>query len=165
MEIAVSRTFSFRRVKHASPVKLKVLAEDLPHGPWLERLSAFQFGAVLTLGSILMASAVFVAASPQTTRYIDAALQTATKFTSKQVGEYQKPVAQVIRSNPTKQKIKKALPRSTGCDANYSGCVPIASDVDCRDGQGNGPAYSGRVEVVGYDVYGLDADGDGIGCE
>jgi uncharacterized protein YabE (DUF348 family) len=53
------------------------------------------------------------------------------------------------------------------CDPNYSGaCVPIASDVDCAGGSGNGPAYvQGPVRVVGTDIYGLDADGDGIGCD
>lgn len=53
------------------------------------------------------------------------------------------------------------------CDPNYSGeCVPIASDVDCAGGSGNGPAYvSGPVTVVGKDVYGLDRDGNGVGCE
>lgn len=52
------------------------------------------------------------------------------------------------------------------CDPNYSGCVPIASDVDCASGSGNGPAYtSGPVEVIGSDIYGLDRDGDGWGCE
>jgi hypothetical protein len=39
------------------------------------------------------------------------------------------------------------------------------SDVDCRGGGGNGPYYVGRVRVVGPDVFGLDRDGDGIGCE
>jgi hypothetical protein len=44
--------------------------------------------------------------------------------------------------------------------------VPIASDVDCAGGSGNGPAYvSGPVRVIGDDVYGLDSDKDGIGCE
>ena len=43
--------------------------------------------------------------------------------------------------------------------------VPFASDVDCAGGSGNGPAYTGRVQVIGPDVYGLDNDGDGIGCE
>jgi hypothetical protein len=44
--------------------------------------------------------------------------------------------------------------------------VPIASDVDCAGGSGNGPAYvSGPVRVVGSDIYGLDRDGDGVGCE
>lgn len=54
-----------------------------------------------------------------------------------------------------------------GCDPNYGGaCVPIASDVDCAGGKGNGPAYvSGPVEVIGTDIYNLDADGDGRGCE
>jgi resuscitation-promoting factor RpfB len=59
-------------------------------------------------------------------------------------------------------------PADTGdCDPNYSGgCVPIASDVDCAGGKGNGPAYvRGPVQVVGKDIYGLDADHDGIGCE
>ena len=53
------------------------------------------------------------------------------------------------------------------CDPNYSGgCVPVASDVDCAGGSGNGPAYvEGPVDVVGTDVYDLDRDNDGIGCE
>ena len=52
------------------------------------------------------------------------------------------------------------------CDPNYSGCVPIASDVDCAGGKGNGPAYvKGPVKVIGKDIYGLDKDRDGLGCE
>ena len=52
------------------------------------------------------------------------------------------------------------------CDPNYTGCVPIASDVDCAGGSGNGPAYvRGPVEVIGRDIYRLDGDGDGIACE
>jgi hypothetical protein len=44
--------------------------------------------------------------------------------------------------------------------------VPVGvSDVDCAGGSGDGPYYTGRVKVVGPDVYGLDRDGDGIGCE
>ena len=53
-----------------------------------------------------------------------------------------------------------------GCNPNYSPCVPNASDVDCAGGSGNGPAYvRGPVRVIGTDVYGLDADHDGLGCE
>ncbi len=53
-----------------------------------------------------------------------------------------------------------------GCDPNYSPCVPIASDVDCAGGGGNGPAYvKGPVRIVGRDVYGLDRDHDGVACE
>jgi hypothetical protein len=55
---------------------------------------------------------------------------------------------------------------SPNCDSNYSGCVPIASDVDCAGGSGNGPAYvAGPIQVIGSDIYGLDRDGNGIGCE
>lgn len=52
------------------------------------------------------------------------------------------------------------------CDQNYTGnCVPIASDVDCAGGKGNGPAYvSGPVYVVGSDIYGPDRNKDGVGC-
>lgn len=58
-------------------------------------------------------------------------------------------------------------PAASGCDANYSGaCVPVASDVDCAGGSGNGPAYvQGPVTIMGSDVYDLDRDGDGIACD
>jgi len=68
----------------------------------------------------------------------------------------------------TKVGTKVAAPKPiANCDSNYSGaCVPIASDVDCAGGSGNGPAYAqGPVTVVGSDIYGLDRDGNGIGCE
>jgi hypothetical protein len=52
------------------------------------------------------------------------------------------------------------------CNPNYSGCLdPLASDYDCEGGSGDGPLYTGTVEVLGYDEYGLDEDGDGIGCD
>lgn len=56
--------------------------------------------------------------------------------------------------------------QSSGCNSNYSGgCVPIASDVDCGGGSGDGPAYFyGTATVVGSDVYGLDRDKDGVAC-
>jgi hypothetical protein len=42
---------------------------------------------------------------------------------------------------------------------------PNASDYDCIGGSGNGPYYTGLVKVVGRDVFRLDADHDGWGCE
>ncbi|MCA1982211.1 G5 domain-containing protein [Nocardioides nematodiphilus] len=81
-----------------------------------------------------------------------------------------KPVPRIVlhgtRVDPPKPK-PHHVSGGSGCDSNYSGaCVPIASDVDCGGGSGNGPAYVyGTVRVVGYDKYDLDSDGDGYGCE
>jgi hypothetical protein len=52
------------------------------------------------------------------------------------------------------------------CDSNYSGCLdPDAYDYDCLGGSGDGPRYTGPVRVIGDDHYGLDRDGDGVGCD
>ena len=58
-------------------------------------------------------------------------------------------------------------PPTPACHPSYKGaCLPPnATDVDCAGGKGDGPVYTGRVEVVGPDEYGLDSDGDGDGCE
>jgi hypothetical protein len=56
-------------------------------------------------------------------------------------------------------------PAAGTCHPSYTPCVPMAEDVDCQGGSGNGPVYVGRVTVIGPDVYDLDRDGDGIGCE
>ena len=54
---------------------------------------------------------------------------------------------------------------SGNCTPGYSPCLPPASDYDCSGGGGDGPKYTGRVQVTGSDPYGLDSDGDGVGCE
>jgi endonuclease YncB( thermonuclease family) len=56
---------------------------------------------------------------------------------------------------------------SSRCHPSYKGaCLDAnASDYDCAGGSGNGPKYTGPVKVVGPDDYGLDADGDGYGCD
>jgi hypothetical protein len=77
---------------------------------------------------------------------------------------------QVMMKRPVTQVIAigtKEEQQGPSCDPNYEGaCVPIASDVDCAGGSGNGPAYvQGPVTVVGSDIYDLDRDGDGVGCE
>lgn len=57
-------------------------------------------------------------------------------------------------------------PPQRQCDPNYTGCVPIASDVDCAGGSGNGPAYAnGPVQVIGEDIYDLDRNNDSVACE
>jgi hypothetical protein len=61
--------------------------------------------------------------------------------------------------------VGKKQPRR--CHPSYTGaCLdPNASDYDCLGGSGNGPKYTGKVRVVGPDVFRLDADHDGWGCE
>ena len=53
------------------------------------------------------------------------------------------------------------------CHSSYQGaCLdPSVSDYDCAGGEGNGPAYTGPVMVIGPDDYDLDRDGDGYACE
>jgi len=60
---------------------------------------------------------------------------------------------------PTKQ--------SSNCHPSYVGaCLLIgAGDYDCAGGSGDGPNYTGKVQVVGWDEFKLDRDGDGWGCE
>jgi hypothetical protein len=78
------------------------------------------------------------------------------------------PVNEVIATGIREPVVVAPEPApASGCDSNYSGpCVPIASDVDCAGGSGNGPAYvQGPVRIVGSDIYDLDRDGDGIACD
>ena len=74
---------------------------------------------------------------------------------------------QQVTTQPVTQVVAIGTKQTQQCDPNYSGaCVPIASDVDCAGGGGNGPAYvQGPVRVIGTDIYDLDRDGDGIGCD
>lgn len=76
----------------------------------------------------------------------------------------------LLRSVVTRPAVTKVVAVGTKaastCDPNYSGCVPVASDVDCAGGSGNGPAYvDGPITVIGDDVYDLDRDGDGVACD
>ena len=70
-----------------------------------------------------------------------------------------------VAAAPAAQKSRQVA--QSGCDPNYDmACVPIARDVDCAGGNGNGPAYvDGPVRVIGRDIYQLDRDGNGYGCE
>ncbi|QKW40670.1 G5 domain-containing protein [Actinomadura sp. NAK00032] len=76
-------------------------------------------------------------------------------------------LGQKVTRPPVTRIIAVGTKRARSCDPNYSGaCVPIASDVDCAGGSGNGPAYvQGPVRVTGSDIYDLDRDGDGIACD
>jgi hypothetical protein len=57
-------------------------------------------------------------------------------------------------------------PSDGGSCQGYKPCIPPGDDVDCEGGSGDGPRYvEGPVSVNGSDPYGLDNDGDGVGCE
>jgi hypothetical protein len=78
----------------------------------------------------------------------------------------------LVRSAVTRAPVTRVIAVGTktapSCHPSYTGaCVPIASDVDCAGGSGNGPAYvEGPVRIIGPDEYELDGrDNDGIGCE
>jgi hypothetical protein len=60
-----------------------------------------------------------------------------------------------------------AGPTGPKCHPSYKlKCLkPNAYDYDCIGGRGNGPLYTGLVKVVGPDVFRLDTDHDGWGCE
>ena len=61
----------------------------------------------------------------------------------------------------------EATPASDSCDSSYEGaCLDSgSSDYDCEGGSGDGPDYTGTVQVVGDDHFDLDRDGDGIACD
>ncbi|WP_238013027.1 hypothetical protein KZZ52_07290 [Dactylosporangium sp. AC04546] len=92
-------------------------------------------------------------AATQTTQTTQAPTQPATKPTTT------KPATKPAPKPTTK-------PPANNCHPSYSPCVPVASDVDCAGGSGDGPVYvTGPIRVIGPDVYRLDADKDGIACE
>lgn len=49
-------------------------------------------------------------------------------------------------------------PKAEECAPGYTPCVPVATDLNCPD-------IGFRVQVIGEDVYELDRDGNGFGCE
>jgi hypothetical protein len=73
------------------------------------------------------------------------------------------------RATPT---TRKATPTTAAparnCDPAYpDACLHDGTgDYDCAGGSGNGPNYvSGPIRVLPPDPFGLDRDGDGVGCE
>lgn len=69
-------------------------------------------------------------------------------------------------STGSKSKSKTKSKTTAKCDINYEKCVPVASDVDCKPGSGNGPKYlSTAKKVLKTDIYKLDSDKDKIACE
>lgn len=107
-------------------------------------------------------------AAAEAARQEAAAAETARQQAAAAEAAQQQAAAAAAAAAKVQTPVRPVVPAApSGCDSNYSGaCVPIASDVDCAGGSGNGPAYvRGPVTVVGSDIYGLDRNGDGVGCE
>ena len=78
------------------------------------------------------------------------------------------PAEQTVRGVSGREHTIPVALRGTNeaCTPGYDPCIPPGPDVDCAGGRGDGPRYvEGPVRVTGSDPYGLDRDGDGIGCE
>ena len=73
----------------------------------------------------------------------------------------------VVAPKSATSETVKTKPVTSSCHPGYSGCLKMnAGDYDCESGEGNGPNYTGPVEVYGSDPFGLDGkDNDGLGCE
>jgi hypothetical protein len=124
-------------------------------------------GAILGGGAVITALA---SGGPQNA--------TETPVTAPVVTEQQKvqQKASDAQSEPKKtlnKEVEETVPKTTAkpkttssCHPSYSGCLKQnAGDYDCAGGSGNGPNYTGAVEVYGSDPFDLDRDNDGMGCE
>lgn len=106
------------------------------------------FVALLTVGTVVVGGSLMSSDSEPSVTHENPVI------------EIQQPIQQQLI-----QPIKKAEP-APRCHSSYSGCLkPNSGDYDCAGGTGNGPNYTGSVEVLGPDVFDLDRDNDGWGCE
>jgi hypothetical protein len=76
-------------------------------------------------------------------------------------------LAERERREQEQRQQEEQAQQAQDCHPSYQGaCLdPNASDYDCEGGSGDGPEYTGPVQVVGADDYDLDSDGDGSACE
>jgi endonuclease YncB( thermonuclease family) len=78
------------------------------------------------------------------------------------------PTATAVPTKPPPPPPPPPTKRNANCHPSYpSVCLKMnAGDYDCAGGSGNGPNYvRGPIIVLPPDPFGLDRDGDGIGCE
>jgi hypothetical protein len=92
------------------------------------------------------------------------------KFPEAALDNYSDAQAAAFASNhdlgPDQEQGLVDSPAGGGDCQGYDPCITPGDDVDCAGGSGNGPRYvDGPVTVSGADPYGLDTDGDGVGCE
>lgn len=100
-----------------------------------------------------------VSTYPPDVRYVDALLAAQRAARDAGLGLWAEPAAS---GEPGTSPLPLVGGGGAGCQPSYTPCLPIVDDLDCADVQAMGAA---PVRVKGPDVYRLDADGDGLGCE
>jgi hypothetical protein len=115
-----------------------------------------QHAAAATVTATATKTVVHTVIRPGPTRTVS---QTVTRTVSV-------PAAPVHAAVPSTSSDAAPSQSAANCTPGYSPCIPPGPDVDCAGGSGNGPRYvQGPITVTGSDPYGLDSDGNGIGCE
>lgn len=86
--------------------------------------------------------------NPELARRLDSALTSAATPDCKKV----------VAPAPLVSKPSKAPKSASNCMTGYTPCLPVVVDLDCGE-------IGHPVTVTGSDLYRLDRDGDGIGCD
>jgi hypothetical protein len=114
---------------------------------------------------IATTSAPTITAAPSTT----AAPTTAAPTTTKPRATTRRATTTTRKATPTTRRATPATAApARNCDPAYpDACLHDGiGDYDCAGGSGNGPNYvRGPIRVRPPDPFGLDRDGDGVGCE
>jgi micrococcal nuclease len=140
----------------------KDVSETDRYGRLLRDVWVMREGRLMLVGLELVRTGFAqVSTYPPDVRYVDrlleaqaAARMAAVGLWSDAAGATQDPTASRMPSIP--------IVGDAGCHSSYSPCLPIVADLDCPDVRGLGKA---PVTIKGPDVYRLDRDGDGLGCE
>lgn len=124
-------------------------------------------GGIKALGvvgtGVLLALGISVSEPAPITTIAPSAVVTPKTIEAKPVTETVLP--KVVQKSIPKPVVSDTKPTSS-CHPSYSGCLKMnAGDYDCASGSGNGPNYTGAVQVSGSDPFDLDRDNDGWGCE
>lgn len=122
---------------------------------WVER------GGTLVLVGLELVKGGFahVTTYPPDVKYVDLLLKAQGEARTAAVGLWAEPAS----TTPAPAEPATPLPLVSGnCHPSYSKCLPIVDDLDCPDVRAMGKA---PVTIKGPDVYRLDRDGDGLGCE
>ena len=126
----------------------------------LKALGVFGAGALLALGISASEPSSSITNSPVP---VVASKTLETKPVAKPTTE--SPINETVTKTTQKPAMTETKPTSS-CHPSYSGCLKMnAGDYDCASGTGNGPNYTGPVQVYGSDPFDLDRDNDGWGCE